>query len=159
MGGGEVGTTKSPNFLNEVERTVLMQLLQVTKYLSDNYFFNIKSVEIVFYAWFTFSSRQHETIQERECEGYICLVFHTLDLFSSHLEALRDMSVNYSPVKGNKSMSRMSCFVIDDSRTRVPMSTFVRTSSCSHLTKSLDKFPKRECKPGIKPLSEARKLL
>ncbi len=53
-------------------------------------------------AWFTFSWRQHETRQERECEGYIRLLFHTLDLFSSHLESLRDMSINQSRVKGNK---------------------------------------------------------
>ncbi len=33
------------------------------------------------YAQFIFSLRQHEARQERECEGYIRLVFHTLDLF------------------------------------------------------------------------------
>ncbi len=29
-----------------------------------------------------------KTRRERECEGYIRLVFHTLDLFLSHLKAL-----------------------------------------------------------------------
>ncbi len=52
-----------------------------------------------YYAWFTFSSRQHETRRERECKRYIRLVFHTLNLFSSRLEALGDMSVNQSRVK------------------------------------------------------------
>ncbi len=58
-------------------------------------------------AWFTFSLRQHETRREPECEGYICLVFHTLDLFSSCLEALGDMLVNQSQVKGNENVSNV----------------------------------------------------
>ncbi len=33
------------------------------------------------HASFTFSSRQHETRWEQEYEGYIHLVFHTLNLF------------------------------------------------------------------------------
>ncbi len=48
-----------------------------------------------------------ETRQERECEGYIRLVFHTLDLFSSCLEALGDMSVNQSRVKENENVSNV----------------------------------------------------
>ncbi len=58
----------------------------------------------VFNAWFTFSSRQNETRWEQEREGYIPLVFHTLDLFSSRLEALGDMLVNQSLVKGNENV-------------------------------------------------------
>ncbi len=46
-------------------------------------------------------------------------------------------------------MSRMSCLIIDNSRTRVWMFTFVHTSSHSHLAKSLDEYPRQECKPGI----------
>ncbi len=42
---------------------------------------------------------------KRECKGYIRLIFHTLDLFSPHLEALGDMLVNHSRVKGNKNVS------------------------------------------------------
>ncbi len=99
-----------------------------------------------FNAWFTFSLRQHET--RRECEGYIHLVFLTLDLFSSRLEALRDMSVNQFRVKGNENISTLSCSF----RTRVWMSTFVRTLSRSHLAKSLDEYPRWECKPGIRNL-------
>ncbi len=57
---------------------------------------------------FTFSSKQHETRRERECEGYIRLVFHTLNRFSAHLEALGDMSVNQSRVKGNKNDSNVA---------------------------------------------------
>ncbi len=53
------------------------------------------------HARFTFSSWQHETRWKWECKWYICLVFHTLDLFSSRLEALGDMLVNQSRVKGN----------------------------------------------------------
>ncbi len=48
-----------------------------------------------------------ETRRERECEGYIRLVFHTLDLFSFHLEALGDMLVNQSRVKGNENVSNV----------------------------------------------------
>ncbi len=61
----------------------------------------------IYHACFTFSSRQQETTWEREREGYIRLVFQTLDLFSSHLEALGDMSVNQSRVKGNKNVSNV----------------------------------------------------
>ncbi len=39
-------------------------------------------------AWFTFSWRQHKTWWDRECDGYIYLVFHTLDLFSARLKAI-----------------------------------------------------------------------
>ncbi len=70
-------------------------------------------------------------------------------LISSRLKDLGDMLVNQSRVKGNK-MSRMSRLVIDDSRRRVWMSTFVHTLSRSHLGKSLDEYPWREYKPGIK---------
>ncbi len=59
------------------------------------------------YAWFTFSSRQHETGREQECEEYIRLIFHTLYLFSSRLEALGDMLVNQSRVKGNENVSKV----------------------------------------------------
>ncbi len=62
-------------------------------------------------AWFTFLSRQHETRLERECDGYIRVVFLTLDLFSSHLKALRDVSINQFQVKGNKNVSNvLSCY-------------------------------------------------
>ncbi len=100
---------------------------------------------------------------------YIRLIFHTLDLFSSRLEDLGDMLVNQSRVKDNKNVLNvlpviddshlrvwMSTFVhtlsrshLDNFHTRVWMSTFVCTSSHSYLTKSLDKYPRRECKPGI----------
>ncbi len=46
--------------------------------------------------------------RESECEGYICLVCHILDLFLSHLEALGNMSVNQSRVKGNENVSNVS---------------------------------------------------
>ncbi len=49
-----------------------------------------------------------ETRRERECEGYIRPIFHTLDQFSSRLEALGNMSVNQSQVKGNESVSTLS---------------------------------------------------
>ncbi len=39
------------------------------------------------------------------------------------------------------------------------MSTFVRTSSRSHLAKSLDKYRRRECKPGITYTKEVVILL
>ncbi len=58
-----------------------------------------------YYAWFTFSLRQYETRRERKRKGYIRLIFHTLDLFSSRLEALWDMLVNQSRVKGNENVS------------------------------------------------------
>ncbi len=58
-------------------------------------------------AWFTFLLRQQVTRREQEREGYICFVFHTLDLFSSHLEALEDMSVNQSRVKRNENVSNV----------------------------------------------------
>ncbi len=59
------------------------------------------------YAWFTFLSRQQETRWERDCEGYLRLVFHTLKQFSSHLEALGDMLVNQSQVKRNENVSNV----------------------------------------------------
>ncbi len=58
-------------------------------------------------AWFTFLSRQHKTKWEWECEGCICLIFHTFDLLLSRLEALGDMSVNQSRVKGNEYVSNI----------------------------------------------------
>ncbi len=82
---------------------------------------------------------------ERECEGYIRLVYYILDLFVCRLEALGKMSVNQSRVKGHENVSTLS----RSSRTRVWMSTFVCTSSHSHLTKSLYECLPRECKPGI----------
>ncbi len=101
------------------------------------------------YTWFTFSSRQHETRREWECEGYILLIFHTLDLFSSRLKTLGDMLVNLSQVKGNMNVSTLSCSFC----TRVWMSTFVRPLSHSHLTKSLDEYARQECKPSIRPMT------
>ncbi len=77
--------------------------VKLSKIVTQNLYFHSQK-NITFYAGFTFSSRQHETRQERESEGYISLVFHTLDLFSSHLEALGDMSVNQSRVKGNENV-------------------------------------------------------
>ncbi len=50
-------------------------------------------------------SRRDSTRQERECEGYICLVCHILDLFLSCLEALGNTFVNQSRVKGNENVS------------------------------------------------------
>ncbi len=87
---------------------------------------------------FTFLSRQHETRQEWECEGYIRIVLHTLDVFLSHLEVLGKMSVNQSRVKRNENVSTLS----RSSRTRVWMSTFVRTSSHSPLKVSTSVFDK-----------------
>ncbi len=60
------------------------------------------------YAWFTFSSRQHKTRRERECEQYIYLVCHILDLFLSHLGAPGRMSVNQYRVKGNENVLTLS---------------------------------------------------
>ncbi len=65
------------------------------------------AIDIRFNARFTFSLRQHETRREWEFEWYIRLVFHTLDLFSSCPEALGDMSVNQSRVKGNEDISNV----------------------------------------------------
>ncbi len=79
----------------------------------------------------------------RECERCIRLVFRIPDLFSSHLEALRHMSVNQSRVKRNENVSTLSC----SSYTRLWMSTFVCILSRSHLAKSLDEYSKWECKP------------
>ncbi len=59
-------------------------------------------------AWFTFSLRQHEMRWEQECEGYIHPVCHFFDQFLSRLEALGNMSVNQSRVKGNKNVSNVS---------------------------------------------------
>ncbi len=56
-------------------------------------------------AWFTFSLRQHETRQEWECEGYIRLVCHIFDLFLPCLEALGNILVNQSQIKGNENVS------------------------------------------------------
>ncbi len=73
-------------------------------------------------------------------------------LVSSCLKALGDVLVNQSRVKGNENVSnvlpryRRYCGYI---LTRVWMSIFVRTLSRSHLVKSLDEYPKWECKPGI----------
>ncbi len=53
-------------------------------------------------------SRRDSTRQdENESEWYIRLVFHTLELFSSRLEVLGDMSVNQSRVKGNENVSNV----------------------------------------------------
>ncbi len=101
---------------------------------------------------FTLSSRLHEARQERECDGYICLVCHILDLFLSRLEALWNMSVNCTRVKGHESLSslfKLRSTLSRSSRTRVWTSTFVRTSSRSHLTESLHECLQWECKPGI----------
>ncbi len=40
--------------------------------------------------------------------------------------------------------------ILRSSRTRMWMSTFVHTSPRSHLANSLDKYSRRECKPGIR---------
>ncbi len=92
--------------------------------------------------------RQHETRRERECEGYIHLVCHILNLFLSCLEALGKVLVNQSRVKGNKNVSTLS----RSSRTRVWLSTFLRTSSHSHLAQSLDECLSLECKPSIREI-------
>ncbi len=96
-------------------------------------------------ARFTFLPRQHETRREWECEGYIRLIFYTLNLFSFRLKALK-ISLKSRETR----LYRMSCLVIDDTRTGVWMSTFMHTSFRSHLTKSLDEYPRQDCKPGIK---------
>ncbi len=62
-----------------------------------------------------------------------------------------DMSV-ISPESKEMRMSRMPCLVIDDSRTSVWMSTFVRTLSHSHLAKSLAEYQRWACKPGIRKI-------
>ncbi len=66
-------------------------------------------------AWFTFSLRQHEMRWEQDCEGYIRLVCHILDLFLSRLEAHRNMPVNHTRVKGRKCLASLfklhSCLV------------------------------------------------
>ncbi len=104
-------------------------------------------------AWFTFSSRQHEVRQERECEDYIRLVCLILNLFLSRLEALGNMSVNRIRVNGHKclaSLLKLRSTLPRSSRImRVWMPTFVRTSSHSHLTESFDMCLRWESKPGI----------
>ncbi len=114
-----------------------------TAVLQNSSFCNIASLSIEkkCNAWFTFSLRQHETRQEWWCEGYIRFIFHALDLFSSRLVALGHKCLA-SLLKLHSTSSRSS-------RTRVWMSTFVHTSSHSHLAKSLDEYPRRDCKPGI----------
>ncbi len=96
-------------------------------------------------AWFTFSLR-------RECEGYIRLVCNILDLFLSCLEALGNMSVNCTRVKGHKcltSLFKLRSILFRSSCTRVWMSAFMSILSRSHLANSLDKCLWRECKPSI----------
>ncbi len=51
---------------------------------------------------------QDNTRWERECEGYIRLVCHNLGLFLSCFEALENMLVNQSRVKGNENVSNVS---------------------------------------------------
>ncbi len=46
--------------------------------------------------------------REREGEGYICHVCHVLDQFLSCLDALKNMLVNQSRVKGNENVSSAS---------------------------------------------------
>ncbi len=89
--------------------------------------------------------RWDSTRRERECEGYIRLVYHVLNMFLAHLEALGKMLVNQSRVKGNENVSTLSHSFC----TRVWMSAFVRSSSHSHLSKSLVECLWRECKLGI----------
>ncbi len=48
-----------------------------------------------------------DSIDKSECEGYIRLIFHTLDLFSSRLKALGYMSVKQSRGKGNENVSNV----------------------------------------------------
>ncbi len=55
----------------------------------------------------TLSSRQYEMRRERECEGYIHLISHTLNLFSSHLIALIKISVNRTRVKGHECLNSL----------------------------------------------------
>ncbi len=89
------------------------------------------------------------TKQEQECEGYICLVHHVLNLFLSHLEARGNMLVNRTQVKGHEclaSLFKPHSTLSRSSRTRVWMSTVVHISSHSHLIKSLNECLRRECK-------------
>ncbi len=72
------------------------------------------------------------------------------------------------PSQSKRECLECPCLIINDSHTRVWMSTFVhyqrfshrvwmstfvRTSSRSHLAKSLDEYPRHECKPGIRGAS------
>ncbi len=114
------------------------------QYHSTNYTLINKTSSLLwtnYYAWFTISSRKHETRQEWECEGYIHLVFHTCPVLVSSRSSQRHVG-EQSRVKGNENVSTLSCSFL----TRVWMATFMRTSSRSHLVKSLG----RECKPGIR---------
>ncbi len=63
---------------------------KLRKYFLNHWEFSWKVMKVRNFlnAWFTFSLRQHKTRWEQECEGYICLVFHTLDLFLSHPETI-----------------------------------------------------------------------
>ncbi len=54
------------------------------------------------------SMRWDEMRWERECEGYICLVCHILNLFLSRLEPFGNISVNQSWIKGNENVSNVS---------------------------------------------------
>ncbi len=99
----------------------------------------------------TLSVRQREMRREWVCDGYIHVVSHTLE-YPSHLIALGKISVNRTEMKGHEwilSLLKLLSTLSRSSRTRVWMSTFVRTSSHSHLAVSLDKYPWWKCKPSI----------
>ncbi len=53
-------------------------------------------------------SHRNSTRQEWECEGYIRLVCHILNLFLSHLKAIENMSINQYSVKGCENVSNVS---------------------------------------------------
>ncbi len=92
---------------------------------------------------------------ENESVKGICLVFHTLDLLSSCLEALGDMLVNQSRVKGNKNVMPRYRQFSHESVNVYTRAYFVS----SHFTKSLDEYPRRECKPDIKIWNPAVKKI
>ncbi len=100
------------------------------------------------YVWFTFSPRQYETRRKREYEGYIRLIFYILDLFSACLEALVDMRVKKSRVKGNENISNVLPCYRRFSHKSVNVyicAYFVSFTSCQKSRW----YPRRECKPDF----------
>ncbi len=106
-----------------------------------------------FHAWFTFSLRQHET-RMRVWRVHSSRLPLSRPVLISSLSSRRHVGKSvpsqrkWECVQCLASLLYLSC----SSRTRVWMSTFVRTSSRSHFTKSLDEHPRWECKPGMKPV-------
>ncbi len=83
-----------------------------------------RSKLLYFYAWFTFSSRQNEN----ESVKGTFISSSSLSTCSHLVSKLLKTCQLISPQSKEMITSRVSCFVIDDSCTRVWMSTFIHIS-------------------------------